>query len=181
MKQCMYCGFSVDDSIKICPNCGAPVLEKKASNEMTPPTTSKQNTTNDSNPSPTKKKKKKLPIIIAVVVLLFFSMSMCSGSSSDPIVGEWSICAIMDENGISGSESTAGSISLSFSAGNSGTIKSNEESLDFTWEYLEDVDEDMRAYTLLYNDVEAVNVFVTQDKRLYFPHGDFYFIFEQDS
>ena len=83
MKQCIYCGFAVDESLKLCPNCKAPLLHKKTSDESGPQIPINQSTATETpTPSP-KKKKKKLPIIIAVVVFLIFALSMCSGGSSD--------------------------------------------------------------------------------------------------
>ena len=82
MKQCMYCGFSVDESMRICPNCGAPLIHKKPVDEVNPTNTGNQGTTSDTNP-PQPKKKKKLIIVVAVVAFLIFALSMCSGGSSD--------------------------------------------------------------------------------------------------
>ena len=83
MKQCIYCGFGVDESMKVCPNCKAPLLHKKIPDEAAPQIPNAQSTTNDNTSQPPKKKKKKLLIIIGVVVFLIFALSMCSGGSSD--------------------------------------------------------------------------------------------------
>ena len=64
MKQCMYCGFSVDESMKVCPNCKAPVIHKKPADEAVAQNINRESTTADTNVPSAKKKKKKLPIIM---------------------------------------------------------------------------------------------------------------------
>lgn len=83
MKQCTQCGYSVDDSVRVCPNCGVPLLKTKAAEEEAYSDVSEGSAAKKTDPPRSKKKRRKIPIIIAVVVLLIFAVSMCSGTSSD--------------------------------------------------------------------------------------------------
>ena len=172
----------MDESLQICSACGAPLLHKK----QVPTGESLSHGNNpqgskDCSPVPPKKRRK-LPIIIVVAILLIFSMSMCSGTSSDPIEGDWIIYEVLSDGESSG---PIGIEDFTFSFSSDGT---GEMSLisggfsSFSWEYTENLDgdaDDVRAYTLSFDSGGIQVVFIDQGNLfVVYDDEDLVFIFE---
>ena len=182
MPRCIYCGANVDGEMPICPTCGAPLLHRRNTEDVPPQNTSTLDAAYEVKSSPTKKSKKKLPIIIAVVVLLILSISMCSGSSSDPIEGEWIIYEVLNGDEVTkpyGIEEFA----FTFNSDGTGEMSLIEGGVDsFSWEYTENLDgdsSDVRAYTLSYASGNTEIVFIDQGNLfVLYDEDDIVFIFE---
>ena len=182
MIRCIYCGANVDGEPRICPNCGAPLLHRKNAEVVPPQNTRKQNTENGAKSPPTKKSKKRVFLIVAVIVLMIFSMSMCSGSSSDPIEGEWIIYEVLNGDEVTkpyGIEEFA----FTFNSDGTGEMSRIEGGFDsFSWEYTENLDgdsSDVRAYTLSYDSGDIELVFIDQGNLfVLYEEDDILFVFE---
>lgn len=80
-KQCVHCGYDVNDLMKVCPNCGLPLLATATAAE------DKHGVVGNSIPS-RKKKKIMIPSIIAVVLVIIIAAIATSGPSVEEIVFE---------------------------------------------------------------------------------------------
>ena len=113
---------------------------------------------------------------------MIFAISMCSGTSSDPIEGEWVIYEVLNGDEVTkayGIEEFA----FKFNSDGTGEMTLIEGGVSsFSWEYTENLDgdsSDVRAYTLTYASGNTEIVFVDQGNLfVLYDEDDIVFIFE---